>query len=144
MEKDKILTIIIAGLLALALAIGFYIKNYKETLPNLPQEETILDNRTDTSEEVSIEESETAPSLDPIPEEEAKKDIKSMREKTKTTPKTTIKSDNETQAPIKKADIVENAEAINKDAGIIKEQDSNVIVITQEFKMQSPAKYSFK
>ena len=67
-----------------------------------------------------------------------------MREKTKTSPKATIKSDNETQAPIKKADIVENAEAINKDAGIIKEQDSNVIVITQEFKMQSPAKYSFK
>ena len=31
-----------------------------------------------------------------------------------------------------------------EDPGIVKEADSNVIVITREFKSESPAKYSFK
>lgn len=141
MNKKVVLIIILAGILAL---IGAFVilKLYSvQTLPAI-EEKAIPTLETEQVEEVSTrvetpkqEVTEVKPSVTQTKPTPVKK-VSSN----KTVSKPTVQ-----ELPVVKPIVVKEVEPEQiQNEAVIKEENSNDIVITKEYKMQSPAKYSFK
>ena len=142
MKQKELFTIIIASLLALLIVLFFYTKKTSTiTTPQLNENINI----EQPEEEISIikEAFEQNVTENPTPVKEATqqaKDLTVFKEPTKNTNKNKPEPN---QSQLTKSDIIENT-ITTEDTGVIQEKDSNVIVITREYKSASPAKYSFK
>lgn len=131
MDKRKIfLVIFLAALLAFLTVVFVFKRDVKSELPNLnEQEEAVLQ---DEEEVDSVE-------LQQQQEDVVKTESPVVKEKVVATQAPVIKH-------LKVEEVVEEisqAEEKTEDAGVIKDSDSNAIVVTREFKYKSPAKYSF-
>lgn len=132
MNRKSLVVIILAGLLALLGAFVIFMFNKPTALQPIEQqeEETIIP--IPEPEPVKVE--ETKPEVKPaVPNKVKKVSYK------KPAPKPTV---NET--PVIKPIVVKEAEPeVVQNEGVVQE-DSKDIVITREYKMQSPARYTFK
>lgn len=133
MNKKSIITVILATILAFLATFFLFVFN-KKTITEKPE----LKNEIPVQEKAI----ETSIKEDVVQDKEVKNIKKESKEEDliiKVIETPTIK-------PLKIVPQADNSEdEIKKtdDAGIIKDEVSNEIVITREFKMQSPAKYSF-
>lgn len=142
-NKKKILVILLALLLALAVSLIMHPKQIKKekSLENNQIEETIIDISSE-----SLNKNEVIEENQETPQEEI-----SINE-SKLTDKKIINKINDSkkeEAPIfKKLEVKEETAKIEEagisfeDPGII--NDNGVIVVTRDFKLKSPRKYSFK
>ena len=135
MDNKRFLVIILAIILALIVAFCFANKN-KTSIINETCQEEITENVNDAK----IDESENNKTKSPVIETNkptAEKTVENPTQKLSTQQTKTLKTEIEK---------VENTNPTQdkSDAGIIKDSTTNEIVITREFKMESPAKYSFK
>ena len=140
MKKQELITIIIACILAIFVFYGFYIKKYN-TLTKPSSEQEVIIN--EDNEELITEEEPSVINENKVEEENlpAKTISKSKtpENNSKTYNKqTVIEEQTETKT------IVKTEEPKTVDCGIVQEKESGAIIITKEFAIKSPAKYSFK
>ena len=126
MNKKTLLVIILAGIFALLGAFAVLKTSQK------PQ----------VIEPVKQEEEEIIPIPEPEPVkvevEETKPEIKKVSYKKQTTPKPVVK-----ELPVIKPIVVKEVEAPVHE-NVVQEEESKDIVITKEYKVQTPARYTFK
>lgn len=141
MNKKVVLIIILAGILALIGAFVIWKLYSAQTLPVF-EEKTISTLETERVEEVS-------PRVETSKQEVT--EVKSNVTQTKPTPvkkvfsNKTVSKPTAQELPVVKPIVVkEVVPEQTQNEVVIKEESSNDIVITKEYKMQSPAKYSFK
>ena len=132
MNKYTLTVIIIAGILALLGAFAiFKVTQKSEIIEPIQEEETVI----------------PIPEPEPVKVEEIKPEEKSITfnqvkkvSYKKPAPKSTVN-----EAPVIKPIVVKEAEPeVVQNEGVVQEEDSKDIVITREYKMQSPARYTFK
>lgn len=149
-NKKKILVILLALLLALAVSLIMHPKQIKKekSIENNQIEETIIDISSESlnKNEVIEEIQETSQEKVSITEAKSKLTDKKIINKTNDTNKVDSKKE---EAPIfEKLEVKEETAKIEEagisfeDPGII--NDNGVIVVTRDFKLKSPRKYSFK
>lgn len=148
-NKKTIIVLILAAILAFITAFVIFLIN-KPINSIQDINENLID--TNKQEETIIE--DIVPAQESLKEEilETKTEVKSVVKQSlvqkpvqKAQPKTTVTTPQ--IKPIKVEASVEDArdiEKTEKDNGVIKEANSGVVVITREFKTETPAKYSFK
>lgn len=143
MNKKSILVFITATILAF-LAVFLVFENNKKNIKTSPVENTRVQ-----IEETNFEETIEENSIN-IKEEEEKKVVETPVKKPESKPKQALEKAKTTTPDIKliKVEEAKKQEIFNKeekqDSGIVKDIESDDIVITREFKFESPAKYSFK
>lgn len=132
MNKKTLIVIFIAGILALLGALAIYKVTQKhEIIEPVKVKETIIP----IPEPEPVKAEEIKPEEKPIVANQVKK----VSYK-KPAPKPTVK-----EAPVIKPIVVKEAEPEGmQNEGVIQEENSKDVVITQEYKIQSPAKYTFK
>jgi len=150
MDKNKILIVILATILAFIVGISIikYSSNQKELniKDNNPEQVLLNENETQEveQEDVAVDEKDV-PTLEPIDKEVAKKDIENIRKSVENSKKQIVQEEKKEVNIESKVEVTDDLTSKNiEDAGIIKEIETNEIVITREFKVQSPSKYSFK
>lgn len=148
MNKKIVFIAIIVIILAILSGVSFFKSFNNKSEMNIKDSAEQVEDLTSTQSQADV--SEELPDLEKIDEEEAEKDIEKMRQEINQTLKTNvmIKQDLIPQENKKTEVIPEKPEKVQlqekEDAGIIKDSESETIIITREFKVQSPAKYSFK
>lgn len=143
-NKCKFLAIILATILALIIVFAF-IKPKSSTTPIKLEENNITLPKEDSMEQVPEESIiQTEPQK---VQNTVKKEVNPVTKPTiQKTIQPTVQSE---EAPIIKPlqikeEVIPNKLEEKADAGILKETDSNDIVITREFKSNTPSKYSFE
>ncbi len=133
MNRKVVLTIILAGILALIAA--FVILKSHDKLKPVEQTEPA---------EITIPVSE--PEIEKVvPQEQKQEDAKpvSPQPVKKVSYKKSAPKPTAAKQPVIKPIVVKEAEPI-QNSGVVQEEESKDIVITEEYKMQSPARYIFK
>ena len=147
-NKKKILVILLALLLALAVSLIMHPKQIKKekSIENNQIEETIIDISSESLNKNEVIEEIQETSQEEISINESKLTDKKIIDKINESKKVDSKKE---EAPIfKKLEVKEETAKIEEagisfeDPGII--NDNGVIVVTRDFKLKSPRKYSFK
>lgn len=137
-KKKSFLVVILAAILAFV-AVFFVFKLTKSSQLEQEQQVEVLEDQKLEPEEVT----------DALPSKESDKEfVKEVKPVVNSEPVRKI-AEPKAESPVIKPIKVEEANlkpVVNNemDPGIVKEVDTNEIVITREFKSQSPAKYSFQ
>lgn len=131
MNKKALFVIVLAGILAL---LGAYLilRPKKVEIQPIPVEPVVT---TPVSEPASTE----------LPEAEPEQKPEVIQPVKKVSYKKPVIQPAKVEEPVIKPIVVREAQdELVPDAGIIREEDSKDVVITREFKMQSPSRYTFK
>lgn len=134
-NKKRVLVILLAFFLALATVLLFNKKAPTSEIKNVEEKvgTPVIEENTSIEQESVVEEEKSS--------NEVIQKVSTTKPAPK--PKTSVSA-----TPLIKPLKVEEEKAVVEepiiDAGIMKEAESNSIVITREFKSQSPAKYSFE
>ena len=144
MDKKKSILIIILALI-MALVVALMIQPKRTTpleLKDNQKEGTIFESSTSVNEEDIKEEPETV-NEEKIIEEKASANKQENKNTTKATSTTNLDTPTFERLEVKEEiNKVEEAGVSFDDPGII--NDNGVIVVTRDFKLKSPRKYSFK
>lgn len=127
MKKKEIFVIILAFVLALAFA-SFIMQGHKSTTTS---KEVVTDNEAQVEIEIEDFKQEDSQNEESLNKEEKAKNISQV----KTLEKPLVVEKIEVKNEVLKNDL---------EPDVLQETESNVVVITREFKSDSPAKYSFK
>ena len=138
-NKKSFLVVVIAFILALVIAYFFVNKN-KTSVVEEPVKQELIEEITETKFNVSEDVNDVKTKKIII---EESKTVSDNLQKT-TVQKQLIQKSETLKPEIENVEkTVSEQEKLN-DVGIIKDSLTNEVVITREFKMESPAKYSFK
>ncbi len=124
MNKQSLLVIIIAGILALTGAFIIF---------NITREPKVIEPVKEVKEIII-----PTPEPEPVKVEETKQEIKQVSYKKPAPPKPAV-----TELPVIKPIVVKEAEQPVHEE-VVQEEDSKDVVITREYKIQTPARYTFK
>ena len=138
-NKKSFLVVVIAFILALVIAYVFVNKN-KTSVVEEPVKQEVIEDITETKFNVSEDVNDVK--TEKIIIEESKTVSDNLQ---KTTVQKQLIQKSETLKPeIENVEKTVSEQEKLYDVGIIKDSLTNEVVITREFKMESPAKYSFK
>ena len=142
MKKSELFTILVAGILALFILFGFYIKKHNTiTNPKPNQEITTESPSSNFSEDKISTTTEQITSEKNILTEDI---VNSSKARESIAKKSEPKKISLQQIETKPIEDEACDKTATLDSGIIHDKETGTIIITREFKIKSPAKYSFK
>ncbi|MBQ7764465.1 hypothetical protein IJ384_03735 [bacterium] len=137
MDKKVIVILLLATVLAFLISWVMFKKDSKKIEQSLP-----VSSVQETGLELENATTETLQEV--VNKDEVKPQILIKTEQKPLAKTETMKVEAPVIKPLQVEEKSVAVEVETKDVGVIKEVDSNVIVITREFKTETPTKYSFK